>query len=523
MMQLVTANRRMALTSESVWLCLIIGLGGALRLYGLDFQSLWNDEGLQYYVATQNSLSELFYQTRSFHPPLSFIINHVFLLIGDSDFLLRLPSALFGIASLPVLYVLARDLTSKREATLAVLVLAISPFHIWYSQEGRMYSQLLFLSLLSSVLLVQALSSGKSFWWIGYISAGAAGMYTHVFMALTLTAQFLWILFYYRRRLLPITASVIAVALLFLPWTLLLPWVSGFVSSVGKAGLTGGSSSAGQAGFTLAAVPYTFFVYSAGLSLGPTVAELHINKSVEFVLSFWPSLLAVITVFGILFCGGLFAMYKRFERRAVIFVLLGLFVPLAGAIAYSMTSRGTFNVRYTVIAFPYFSIFIGTGLLYLSSVKRLVGIAAFLGVIGIVSVSLHNHFANPRYAKEDIRSAVDFWRHHADDEPLLATGSTWPALRYAGVSEEKRLFVVGGKDIVSAIERVMSAQHSSSVYVAVARDWDHSRETAIRNGFKTSQERSYPGVKIFKIARRRTLQVPESPEIAPKNYELPLT
>src|SRR5262245_31779778 len=90
------------LESKAAWLCLVIAVGGILRLYGLDLQSLWLDEGLQYHVATQNSIGELLLQKRSFHPPLSFVINHGFLLIGDSDFLLRLPSALFGIASLPV-------------------------------------------------------------------------------------------------------------------------------------------------------------------------------------------------------------------------------------------------------------------------------------------------------------------------------------------------------------------------------------------------------------------------------------
>ena len=513
----------MLLSSESMWLCAIMAMGGTLRLYGLDFQSLWHDEGLQYYVATNYSLGELFRQSNSFHPPLSFMINHAFLLLGGSDFLLRLPSALFGIASLPALYFLARDLTSSREAVLAVFLLAFSPFHIWYSQEGRMYSQLLFLSLLSSMLLIQAVEQNKVRWWVCYVLAGAAGMYTHVFMAVALAAQFLGVLFYRPRYLLPITASGFAVVLVFLPWVFLLPWVTGFAHSVSAHGLTGGFTLGGRAGFTWAALPYTFFVYSAGLSLGPTVAELHGNKSVEFVLSFWPSLLGVVIVFGILFCAGLFAMYKRFERRAVFFVLLGFFVPLAGAVAYSMTSRGTFNVRYTVIAFPYFCIFVGTGLGYLYSFKKIAGTVAVLGLIGISSVSLYNHFANPRYAKEDIKSAVAFWRHHAENEPLLATGSTWPAQRYVGVSDAKRLFSVGGKDIVSAIERVMSAQHSSSVYVTVARDWDHSRETAIRNGFKTSQERSYPGVKIFKISRRRPLQAHDSPDATPRPYELPLT
>ena len=69
-------KRVSVIKSEGFWLALIFGVGASLRLYALDFQSLWQDEGLQFYVATQNSFSELFHQSRSFHPPLSFIINH---------------------------------------------------------------------------------------------------------------------------------------------------------------------------------------------------------------------------------------------------------------------------------------------------------------------------------------------------------------------------------------------------------------------------------------------------------------
>jgi 4-amino-4-deoxy-L-arabinose transferase-like glycosyltransferase len=495
---------------KTIWLGVIIVVGATLRLYSLDFQSLWQDEGLQFYVATQNSFSELLHQTRSFHPPLSFIINHVFLLMGESDFFLRLPSALFGIASLPLLYILGRDLTSSREAVLAVFVLAISPFHIWYSQDARMYSQLLFLSLLSTVLLMQALSRGKVRWWVYYILVSAAGMYTHVFMALALTAQFLWLFLYHRRHLLPIVATGVAVAVLFLPWGLYLPWVSNFVVGVSRVGLSAGPASDGRAGFTLAAVPYTFFVYSAGFSLGPTVAELHADKSAGFILSFLPTISVVAVVFTILLGTGIFVMYKRFGLRPCVFSLLGLCLPLAGTLAYALTPHAAFNVRYTIIAFPYFCLFIGTALAYVARTNKFLGVAAVLAVIGISYASIDNHFTNPRYAKEDIRSAVTFWRQAGDEELLLAMGSIYPTHRYVGASDANRLFLIGGENIVPRIEQFFLTQNTSSAYVVLARDWDKARETAIRNAFAGTLERSFPGVKVFRISRPRTLQISDA-------------
>jgi 4-amino-4-deoxy-L-arabinose transferase-like glycosyltransferase len=501
-----TQKRASVIKSEGFWLALIFGVGASLRLYALDFQSLWQDEGLQFYVATQNSFSELFHQTRSFHPPLSFIINHVFLLMGESDFFLRLPSALLGIASLPILYVLARELTSKKAAVFAVFVLAISPFHIWYSQDSRMYSQLLFLSLLSSVLLLQALRRGEVSWWIYYVIVSAAGMYTHVFMGLALAAQFLWVVVYQRQHLLRIMASGFAVALLFLPWALFLPWVTGFARNVSADGLVLALASDGRARFSWPVVPYTVFVYSAGFSLGPSVAELHVDKSFRFILAFLPSITVVMSVSVILLGIGIWAIKKSYGARAAMFCLLGLFIPLVGTALYSLTPRAGFNVRYTVTAFPYFCLLVGTGAASLARANKTFGALAVVALIGISAASLYNRFTNPRYANEDIRSAVAFWRQKGGDEALIAFGSPYPAHRYVAPLEAERLFTVGGKDIVSSIEQVFVAQDISSAYVVLARDWDSAAETAIRNAFGGTLEGSFPGVQVFRISSPKTFR-----------------
>jgi mannosyltransferase len=502
-----THSRVSIFISERFWLALIFAVGASLRLYGLEFQSLWYDEGLQYYIATHNSIRELFGQSRSFHPPLSFIINYIFLLFGDSDFLLRLPSALFGIASLPVLYILARDLTSKQTAILAIFVMALSPFHIWYSQEGRMYSQLIFLSLLSSVLLLQALRYSKISWWIYYTIVGAMGMYTHVFMGLSIAAQFLWILVYRRSVLLLVTASGLVISLVFLPWALVLPWMRHFAHGVSTHGLAVGLGPDGRAGFTWGAVPYTLFVYGAGFSLGPSVAELHADKSIALILTFLPSIMLVTLVFALLLWVGVVLMIKRFGIRTACFCALGFLVPLVGTAVYSLTPHATFNVRYTVTAFPYFCIFVGTAVALLTRAHRILGVVAILALVGISVASLYNNFTDPRYAKEDFRSAVAFWQQTANEEPLLAVDSIYPAQRYVGTPGMTRFFLVGGDDIVQEIEQVFSNQNTSSAYVVLARDWDKSRERTIRNDFGGILERSFPGVKVFRISRQAPYQM----------------
>jgi len=112
---------------ETTWLWLIVIVGALVRLYHLDFQSLWLDEGWQYSIASAQSMRGVFdraLEPEAAHPPLSYLINHLFLQVQDSDFFLRLPSVLFGIGSLPLCYLFARRFAPPPAAVLAVLVFA---------------------------------------------------------------------------------------------------------------------------------------------------------------------------------------------------------------------------------------------------------------------------------------------------------------------------------------------------------------------------------------------------------------
>jgi uncharacterized membrane protein len=58
-------------------------------------------------------------------------------LFGDSGAALRLPAALFGVASLGAVYALGREVVGRREGLLAALALAFSYQHVWFSQNAR--------------------------------------------------------------------------------------------------------------------------------------------------------------------------------------------------------------------------------------------------------------------------------------------------------------------------------------------------------------------------------------------------
>jgi hypothetical protein len=253
-------------------------------------------------------------------------------------------------------------------------------------------------------------------------------------------------------------------------------------------------------------VPYTFFAYGAGYSLGPSVAALHEERSVAFLLHFLPSIAAVGLLFGMLLLLGVWAVYKQCSRKSLLLCLLGLGIPLGGLTVLSLLTRFSFNARYTIVALPYFCLLVGAGLAFLWQRTPPVGAVATLALVGVCGLSLHNYFFTPYYAKEDVRAAVTFWRQTAAHEPLFsvspAGGVRDTVNRYLAVSERPQHTPLGGnRQVVERLHAFFSTSTAASASIIVVRDWRQVRERAIRQAFPISQEQTLPGVKVLRITR----------------------
>jgi uncharacterized membrane protein len=161
-------------------------IGIVLRISFLTHQSLWFDEVASIRMAQSGDLFR-----SDFHPPLYFSLLHGWIaVLGSSEFVVRLLSALIGIVSLIVIGVAAKELQSGRAAVIAVLLASLSFSHLWYSQEVRSYI-LLFLE--SAALLeiyrrwiFHPQSRGLT---VALICINSALLYTHYGAALLLFAQ----------------------------------------------------------------------------------------------------------------------------------------------------------------------------------------------------------------------------------------------------------------------------------------------------------------------------------------------
>jgi uncharacterized membrane protein len=192
----MTFFRKFCFSEENFLLAAIISLGAALRFFQLGEKSFWNDEAGVALVALSDKWQQVFQGVRAhaMAMPLDYVIIWITAQFGKSEFLLRLPAAMFGTLTLIIIYLFLVRITPKSAAILAALWLAISPLHIHYSQELRFYGALIFFYLLCSVLLWIAVENNHLRWWAFYIFATSAGIYFHIYVILAHINGIFWII-----------------------------------------------------------------------------------------------------------------------------------------------------------------------------------------------------------------------------------------------------------------------------------------------------------------------------------------
>ncbi|HEV8637693.1 MAG TPA: glycosyltransferase family 39 protein [Chloroflexota bacterium] len=362
----------------------VLLVGWAARLYRLDGQSFWYDEGTSATVAPRDLATILQNAAADIHPPLYYLLLHVWIgPTGTTEWAIRMLSAIFGLLTVAFVYRLGRDVLGPLGGFVGTLLAALAPLPVWYSQEARMYALATLAGAGATLLLLRAVARPDDRrLWAAYAVATAATLYSHYFAATVplahAAAMACWAVSERRRRAtVPWLVASAAGGLLFLPWML---------GTLGQ--LTGWPATAPPYGSR------ELVARTLGLiALGQGADRLGFEGS-------WPLALALVV-------GALWLLSRRRDLGRWL-VPLALVVPLLAMFAVSR-SRPFFHPKFVLLVTPYADLLAAAapaGAVALAGRWRLGPVLAAALVVPLVAWRFGGTWAqwnDPRLARDDYR------------------------------------------------------------------------------------------------------------------------
>jgi len=289
----VEAGDKPAVSARSLALWGLAGLtalGVAVRFASLGLQSYHHDEVITAMRVIPGSFGQMLHEVKASesNPPLYYVLAWGWAkAFGSSEFGLRSLSALFGAATVPVGYLIGRQLASRRAGLLLAALVAVNPMLIWYSQEARSYAPLVFFGALSMYFFVRALDTRRGrdlgFWAL----ASALALCSHYFAVFPVAIEAAWLLVALRSRwrvLLPALGAVFAVGLALLPLLSAqtnpthIGWIENSPLSL-RFWETGVSFLIGETGHVIAEPPRERYALIPALLIGAALALILIRGS----------------------------------------------------------------------------------------------------------------------------------------------------------------------------------------------------------------------------------------------------
>lgn len=395
---MATPNRSALITRYSAHLIpyALLLIAFALRLQSLAFQSLWRDEvdAVRFALAPLPDVLKTFTQP-GFNGPLYFLMLRGWIgLAGQSEFAIRFPSLLFGVMGIALLYAVGARLFSRPIGLVAALLFAFSGYHVWYSQEAKMYTLIAALALAAIYCLRRGLDEGRARFWVGLVVTTSLAMYAHILAALLIPTELLLSILWWpndedvrRRRLKP---AAISFALLIVPYLPLAAWQLPLVFQPGETG---------------------FARYTLGQMLD-VLNNAYTRGILNLLDTTWSAVIAGLAAAAAIF-GWLTRLTDRPRSASALTLLIWLAVPTL-SIWFVSLNRPLFTDRYLIWIMPAYYLSIAAGLQALWSAastrpivlraQRFGAALALIVLVGASVLSLNAQATTPY--KSDFRSAA---------------------------------------------------------------------------------------------------------------------
>ncbi|MEK7659186.1 MAG: glycosyltransferase family 39 protein [Patescibacteria group bacterium] len=368
----------------------LIGLGIFLRLWEIGTESLRLDEAQSIWQASHTTEFIRFYTLKNVHLPLHNTFLHFWIaLFGGKAIAGRISSAIFGILSLPALYLLSREFLKRKWALTATGIGAISPFWIWYSREIRMYTLLTLITVFSYYFFVRIIRTNQLKNYIFYTITNIIGIYTHYFFFLVLLVQAVFFLSTWKvkwnnkltipkkRVLYNFTAVVIVLIIAFSPW------FYAFINSHGSGTLAPELIKPSSFNIFLSFFEFTFGYQPENITTA--------------MIALWP----LVTLMGFVF------LEKRRPIKPSIFLMVtGILLPVIFTFSVSILYKPIYLTRYLIIITPFYYIFIAWVLSQSKGLFQKIFISIF--GISLIAAFINQNTSPDITIKENYREAINY-------------------------------------------------------------------------------------------------------------------
>lgn len=386
---------------------IILVIGSVLRLVSLN-QSLWLDEAINILAVQDYSFVDLItkYIQGDFHPPGWFMLLWVWgKAFGYSESVARIPSVIFGVITIYIVYLIGAKLISKKLGLLAALLLSINPLHIYYSQEARMYS-LATLAVAINVLLLIKLIKGEKVYLLFLILSNAAVLVSDYIAYFIFPAEIFLLIFIRQQKLIKKWLVALSAAILLGIW-----WLPVFLSqfnvgSIASANLPTWKFVTGTFDPKMPVLTFIKFI----------IGRINLSNKIIYAIA----LLPVCSLFAYLLWRGI-----KFSQESRKVLLSWLIIPIMLAIIVSLVVP-VYNYFRLLFVIPAFIILVSLGII--SFTKRLRYV--FLGLVILIELfSSFVYLFNPSYQREDWRGLVNFFQKK-NAVVLFESSGTLPPFDY---------------------------------------------------------------------------------------------
>ena len=429
-------------------------------------------------------------------------------LFGTAEFALRAFSTFLGVVAVGFTYGIGYRLFGRRTAVLGALLLATSPYFIWYAQEARYYTLTIATALMMTYSFHRAIAASSWKWWLTYTASSLLGLLSLVTVVFLIAAHGLYLLCCtsHRPMLKRWMACQIPAVVMFSTW-FGVQYGPALVSAVLTKAPSVTSDELRRSPEFLPAsdvagiIPYTFYAFSVGFSFGPSLRELHVSRSISTLVSHAPTLVTAGLLFATVFALGLRKL--RHNDDAGIFLVLWLGVPiLATYLVATMTTFHEYNTRYVAMSLPAYILILARGI---GRFRRPIIQLALLGSVLIVNgISLANYYFDSEYAREDARSAAQYLESAAQPGDIILLSGNPQALQY---------YYKKGMPVVQASEQSIkntlavsaklpeAGNNHVRMWLVEIRPWETDPKgnvkAALDKQARLDKHQSFPGVQIY--------------------------